>query len=110
LRTDIFALNWPVASVSSRGGRSQRSHAPVSEPASTALSIHCSALNTYWRCSAGRSRTALLEPASTGSRTDNIGFDIHKKTISFCAKAQDGTVFGEGTIGKINGAAFRNPS
>lgn len=23
---------------------------------------------------------------------DYIGFDIHKKTISFCAKAQDGTI------------------
>ena len=27
-----------------------------------------------------------------------IGFDIHKKTISFCAKAQDGTILEEGTI------------
>ena len=29
---------------------------------------------------------------------DYIGFDIHKKTISFCAKAQDGTILDEGTI------------
>ena len=27
-----------------------------------------------------------------------IGFDIHKKTINFCAKAQDGTILEEGTI------------
>jgi hypothetical protein len=27
-----------------------------------------------------------------------IGFDIHKKTISFCAKAQDRTILEEGTI------------
>ena len=27
-----------------------------------------------------------------------IGFDIHKKTISFCVKAQDGTILEEGTI------------
>jgi len=29
---------------------------------------------------------------------DYIGFDIHKKTISFCAKAPDGTILEEGTI------------
>ena len=29
---------------------------------------------------------------------DYIGFDIHKKTISFCAKALDGTILDEGTI------------
>ena len=29
---------------------------------------------------------------------DYIGFDIHKKTISFCAKAQDGTILDEGMI------------
>lgn len=29
---------------------------------------------------------------------DYIGFDIHKKTISFCAKAQDGKILDEGTI------------
>jgi len=29
---------------------------------------------------------------------DYIGFDIHKKTISLCAKAQDGTILDEGTI------------
>jgi len=29
---------------------------------------------------------------------DYIGFDIHKKTISFCAKAQDGQILDEGTI------------
>src|SRR5215831_420260 len=29
---------------------------------------------------------------------DYIGFDIHKKTISFCDKAQDGTILEEGTI------------
>ena len=27
-----------------------------------------------------------------------IGLDIHKKTISFCAKAQDGTILDQGTI------------
>ena len=27
---------------------------------------------------------------------DYIGFDIHKKTISFCVKAQDGTILEEG--------------
>ena len=26
---------------------------------------------------------------------DYIGFDIHKKTISFCAKAQDGRILDE---------------
>ena len=29
---------------------------------------------------------------------DYIGFDIHKKTISFCAKAQDGKILEEATI------------
>lgn len=29
---------------------------------------------------------------------DYIGFDIHKKTISFCAKAQDGRILDEGII------------
>jgi transposase len=29
---------------------------------------------------------------------DYIGFDVHKKTISFCAKAQDGRILREGTI------------
>ena len=29
---------------------------------------------------------------------DYIGFDIHKKTISYCAKAQDGTILDEGKI------------
>jgi transposase len=29
---------------------------------------------------------------------DYIGFDIHKKTISFCAKALDGNILEEGTI------------
>ncbi len=29
---------------------------------------------------------------------DFIGFDIHKKTISFCAKAQDGSILDEATI------------
>ena len=29
---------------------------------------------------------------------DYIGFDIHKKTISFCAKAPDGAILEEGTI------------
>lgn len=29
---------------------------------------------------------------------DYIGLDIHKKSISFCAKAQDGQILGEGTI------------
>jgi hypothetical protein len=29
---------------------------------------------------------------------DYIGFDIHKKTISFCEKAQDGRILDEGTI------------
>src|SRR5712691_2981261 len=32
------------------------------------------------------------------SSIDYIGFDIHKKTISFCAKAQDGTILDQGTI------------
>src|ERR1044071_390121 len=30
--------------------------------------------------------------------SDYIGSDIHKKTISFCAKAQDGRILDEGTI------------
>jgi hypothetical protein len=29
---------------------------------------------------------------------DYIGFDVHKKSISFCAKAQDGRILDEGTI------------
>jgi transposase len=29
---------------------------------------------------------------------DYIGFDVHKKTISFCVKAQDGRILDEGTI------------
>jgi hypothetical protein len=29
---------------------------------------------------------------------DYIGLDIHKKTITFCAKAQDGRILDEGTI------------
>jgi hypothetical protein len=29
---------------------------------------------------------------------DNTGFNIHKKTISFCATAQDGRILDEGTI------------
>ena len=29
---------------------------------------------------------------------DHIGFDIHKKTISYCAKAQDGQIRDEGTL------------
>ena len=29
---------------------------------------------------------------------DYIGLDIHKKTISFCAQAQDGTILDQGTI------------
>jgi transposase len=29
---------------------------------------------------------------------DYVGFDIHKKTISFCAKAQDGRILDEGII------------
>jgi transposase len=29
---------------------------------------------------------------------DYIGFDVHKKTISFCAKAQDGRILDEGVI------------
>src|SRR5258708_24849355 len=29
---------------------------------------------------------------------DYIGFDIHKKTISFCVKAQDGQILDEGVI------------
>jgi hypothetical protein len=32
------------------------------------------------------------------STIEYIGFDIHKKTISFCAKTQDGTILEEGTI------------
>ena len=34
---------------------------------------------------------------------DYIGFDIHKKTISFCAKAQDGLILDEGTIAAQRG-------
>jgi len=34
---------------------------------------------------------------------DYIGFDIHKKTISFCAKAQDGRILDEGTIAAQRG-------
>jgi len=34
---------------------------------------------------------------------DYIGFDIHKKTISFCAKAQDGRILDEGTIAARRG-------
>ncbi|MGH2396931.1 MAG: IS110 family transposase [bacterium] len=30
--------------------------------------------------------------------TDYIGFDVHKKTISFCVKAADGTVLEEGVL------------
>src|ERR1051326_8819996 len=49
----------------------------------------------------------LPRPAEAGSDTnsggpmtsiDYIGFDIHKKTISFCAKAQDGQILDEGVI------------
>jgi len=29
---------------------------------------------------------------------DYIGFDIHKKTIGFCVKAQDGTILEEGRM------------
>jgi transposase len=29
---------------------------------------------------------------------DYVGFDVHKKTISFCAKALDGRILNEGTI------------
>jgi len=29
---------------------------------------------------------------------DYVGFDVHKKTISFCAKAQDGRILDEGII------------
>ena len=29
---------------------------------------------------------------------DYIGFNIHKKTISFCAKAPDGRILDKGTI------------
>jgi transposase len=32
------------------------------------------------------------------SSIDYIGFDLHKKTITFCDKAQDGTILDEGTI------------
>ena len=34
---------------------------------------------------------------------DYIGFDIHKKTISFCAKGQDGAIRDEGTIAARRG-------
>ena len=34
---------------------------------------------------------------------DYIGFDIHKKTISFCAKAQDGHILNDGTIAAQRG-------
>jgi transposase len=32
------------------------------------------------------------------SNLDYIGFDVHKKSISFCAKAQDGRILDEGKI------------
>jgi len=32
------------------------------------------------------------------SNLDCIGFDVHKKSISFCAKAQDGRILDEGKI------------
>ena len=41
---------------------------------------------------------------------DYIGLDIHKKTISFCAKAQDGTILDEGTIPALRNAAGGGPS
>lgn len=34
---------------------------------------------------------------------DYIGFDLHKKTISYCAKAQDGQILDEGTIAAQRG-------
>jgi hypothetical protein len=40
---------------------------------------------------------------------DYIGFDIHKKTISFCAKAQDGTILDEGTIPARRNTLFAWP-
>src|SRR6266581_5666377 len=49
----------------------------------------------------------LLRPAEAGSETrsggpmttiDYIGLDVHKKSISFCAKAQDGRILDEGKI------------
>jgi hypothetical protein len=30
--------------------------------------------------------------------TDYVGFDVHKKTVSFCAKALDGRILNGGTI------------
>lgn len=44
---------------------------------------------------------------------DYIGFDIHKKNISYCAKAQDGTILDEGKIqaerGKLSEWAKARP-
>src|SRR5215472_4200460 len=47
------------------------------------------------------SRCGLAQKPSQEDRMssiDYIGFDIHKKTISFCAKVQDGTILEEGAI------------
>ena len=41
------------------------------------------------------SETNQEDPMTT---IDYVGFDVHKKTISFCAKAQDGRILNEGTI------------
>src|SRR4029453_3185824 len=40
------------------------------------------------------------EPTQEDRMTDidYIGFDIHKKTINYCAKAQDGTILDQRTI------------
>ena len=40
---------------------------------------------------------------------DYIGFDIHKKTISFCAKAQDGKILDEATIPARRETLVRGP-
>src|SRR5215467_6479074 len=46
---------------------------------------------TETRCSGLAQKPGQEDQMTT---IDYIGFDIHKKTISFCAKAQDGTMTG----------------
>ena len=42
------------------------------------------------------------------SNLDYIGFDVHKKSISFCAKAQDGRILDEGKRHGAGRAMSRN--
>jgi hypothetical protein len=44
----------------------------------------------------GRRPTQTANPRR--NRLGYIGFDVHKKGISFCAKAQDGRILDEGKI------------